>query len=317
MATAWALDTPIYGDRVMHLARRIEVATEGRYRIAPTHMDRGGLDAVARGRAVLYHGTEHLHLGVEPGLAYFAGIPGPSGLDANAFQAWLTAGGGQLLWDDLAAGLGVKPLMAGHTGGGQALWLRHPVDGPDGLSGLRLHVLGLAPDALRRLGGEPLTLQPGEIAAALADGRLDGAEWAGPMASMALGLHHGAKYVTRFAFNPQGSALSLGVRRTLWETFSTSDRAVFEACAAEETRLWLADALAHRRIAWRTLVERHGVVPLPAGGQQAATLARAAEEAVTTLAGSSPRAQRIDASYRAFRALIRSPRRMPAADHVV
>jgi TRAP-type mannitol/chloroaromatic compound transport system substrate-binding protein len=211
--------------------------------------------------------------------------------------------------------MATAPLMAGHTGHGQGLWLRQPL-GETGFQGLELYVLGLAQDVLGRLGGEPLMLQPGEIAAALADGRLDGAEWAGPMAGIALRLYDGAKHYTRFAFNPRGSALSLGVRRSLWETFSPADRAVFEACAAEETRLSLAEALAHRRIAWRMLAERHGVTPELGRNRFAGSLARAAEEARAALADSSRRAQRIDASYRAFGTLTRGSRRMPAIDRI-
>jgi TRAP-type mannitol/chloroaromatic compound transport system substrate-binding protein len=300
LATAWPLDTPVYGDSVVRLLRRIEAATEGRYRIVPAEVSERGLAAVAGGAADLYHGSEHFHLDTEPALAYFAALPGPFGLDAASYQAWLIAGGGQMLWDDLAADLGVKPLMAGHTGPSVGLWLKRPLPERDPWSGLELNVQGLAASVLRQLGGEPRGLPPADIAAALADGRLDGAEWAGPMASLAAGLHQAARFVTSRSFAPAGSAYTLGVRRGLWEEFSTADRAILEACAAEEVRTSIAEALAHRGIAWKVLAERHGVTVEFRHSRKPDALAEAAEEAIAAVAGSSLQAQRIDASNRAF-----------------
>jgi TRAP-type mannitol/chloroaromatic compound transport system substrate-binding protein len=316
LAAAWPLDTPVYGDSVLRLGRRIEVATEGRYRIVPAHASQSGLAVIANGAADLYHGTEHLNLDIEPALAYFAGLPGPLGLDAQGFQAWLIAGGGQMLWDDLAADLGVKPLMAAHTGNGVGLWLKQPLSEQGGFKGLRLNVYGLAAHVLRRLGGESHALPPKDIAAALADGRLDGAEWAGPVASLAAGLHRAARHVTSRGFSPAGIVYTLGIRRKLWDTLSAADRAILEACAAEEVRTSIAEALAHRRIAWKVLTERHDVTVEWRRARQPGALDRAAEEIVADVAASSAKAGRIDQSYRAFAEAMRGRRRMPWAGPV-
>jgi TRAP-type mannitol/chloroaromatic compound transport system substrate-binding protein len=309
-ATAWPLDTPVYGDSVVRLVRRIETATEGRYRIVPVEVSERGLTALADGAADLYHGSEHFHLDIEPALAYFAALPGPLGLDAQSHQSWLIAGGGQLLWNDLGADLGIKPLMAGHTGPAVGLWLKQRLPERDPFSGLKLNLFGLAASVLRQLGGEPLELAPADIAAALADGRLDGAEWAGPTASLGIGLHQVARHVTSRSFSPAGSAYTLGIRRQLWDEFSPADRAIFEACAAEEVRTSIAEALAHRGIAWKVLAERHGVTVEYRHARQPGTFTQAAEEAIATVAGSSPKARRIDASYRAFTEATRPRRRI-------
>jgi TRAP-type mannitol/chloroaromatic compound transport system substrate-binding protein len=317
LATAWSLDTPVYGDSVTRLAHRIETATGGRYRIVQSETSRPGLAAVANGAADLYHAPEHLHLEAEPALAYFAALPAPFGLDAQSFQAWLVAGGGQMLWDDLAGDLGVKPLMAGHTGPAVGLWLNRPLpDGDDGYRGLRLNVFGLAGKVLQQLRGEPHALPPGDIAAALADGRLDGAEWAGPMANVAAGIHRSARHVVPRAFNPHGSAYTLGINRNLWESLAESDRAIFEACAAEEVRISTAEAVAHRRIAWKSVAERHGVVADLRRTRQPEALAAAAQEVVAAVAASSPKAERIDASYRSFAELVRGRRRTRPPDRI-
>jgi TRAP-type mannitol/chloroaromatic compound transport system substrate-binding protein len=190
--------------------------------------------------------------------------------------------------------------MAGHTGPAVGLWLKRPLSEPDPWSGLKLNVHGLGARVLRQLGGEPHGLPPADIAAALSDGRLDGAEWAGPLASLAAGLHRAARHVTSRSFAPAGSAYTLGIRRQLWDEFTAADRAIFEACAAEEVRTSIAEALAHRGIAWKVLTEHHGVTVEFRHARQPGPLAKAAEEAIAAVAGSSPKARRIDASYRAF-----------------
>ncbi|HXF55858.1 MAG TPA: hypothetical protein VNK52_17215, partial [Hyphomicrobiaceae bacterium] len=312
LATVWPLDTPVYGDSVLRLTRRIEAATEGRYRITPASVSRSGLAAVLQG-ADLYHGSEHFHLETEPALAYFAAIPGRLGLDARSFEAWLISGGGQLLWDDLAAGFGIKPLLAGHTGPSVGLWLKQAISDETGFTGLRLSVFGLAGQVLTALGGEPHALSPTELTDALAEHRIDGAEWAGPMASLVLGLYRHARRLSGATFHPAGCAYSLGIRRDLWEAFSSSDRAIFEACAAEEVRISLAEAIAHRRIAWKLLSELHSVPIERRRAWWTPALDRAAEDAVGEVAASSAKAARIDHSYRAFAAQVRDHRRMPWA----
>jgi len=316
LATVWPLDTPVYGDSVVRLTRRIEAATEGRCRITPVAVCDNGLAAVTRGAADLYHGSEHFHLEAEPALAYFAALPGPFGFDAASCQAWLIAGGGQMLWDDLGADLGVKPLMAGHTGPSVGLWLKRPISENTAFAGLRLNVLGLAGRVLAALGGEPRALPPSELTVALAEGRLDGAEWAGPTASLAVGLHRSAKHVVPRAFTPAGSSYTLAIRRELWEALPSSDRAVFEACTAEEVRISLAEATAHRRIAWRAAAEQHGVTLDTRRLRQPPSFVEATAEAVAAVARSSSKARRIDASYRAFAAATRGTHRRIMADQV-
>ena len=104
-------DVPGFGpDR---LARRIELATGGRYRITATS------DATA---AELVFGSVNRHRDHHPAFAFFAGLPLGLGLDAARHQAWLAIGGGQMLWDDLAGRFGFKPLVAGHTGPSSGIW---------------------------------------------------------------------------------------------------------------------------------------------------------------------------------------------------
>ena len=110
LAMPWRDDGRCAGDSARRLARRVEAMTDGRYRIEIV------AEAPASLTSSLRHGAAHDYSAHHPAFAYFAGLPGTHGLAAQDFATWLTVGGGQMLWDDLAAEADVKPLLAGHSG---------------------------------------------------------------------------------------------------------------------------------------------------------------------------------------------------------
>ncbi|MEL7049328.1 MAG: hypothetical protein AAFO75_10280, partial [Pseudomonadota bacterium] len=64
------------------------------------------LSKLETGDCDIAFGCEQDHVAKHPAFAYFAGLPGQNGLDANAFQNWLQTAGGQSLWSDLAGEFG-------------------------------------------------------------------------------------------------------------------------------------------------------------------------------------------------------------------
>ena len=104
--------------------------------------------------------------------AFFAGLPFAQGLDAPAQQAWLAVGGGEMLWDELAAA--VRLQAAGgwpHGPERRRLDRGARLDSPSDLAGARIHVEGLAADVCARSALRPQRWRTREAAAALADGR--------------------------------------------------------------------------------------------------------------------------------------------------
>jgi TRAP-type mannitol/chloroaromatic compound transport system substrate-binding protein len=294
LASTVPADLP--GAGAERLARRLEAATGGRYRIEVVG---GSVDAdLSFGSA---YDPRH------PGFAFFAGLPFGHGLEPDALQAWLAVGGGQMLWDELAAAHGFSPLVAGHTGASPGVWAAGRLERPSDLAGSRIAVTGLAGEILRGFGATPIEIAPQAIKAALATGDIAAAEWLGPLAAAAPDLQPLAQRLYRPGFHRMGTLLALGVRRTLWERLSVADRAIFEACAAPEYHLSLTDAQAH------VLIERQVALPgkwplrLDFPAEMAAAFDRAAQEAVARLAAFDPTARRIHDSHRAFRALLGEP----------
>lgn len=291
LSSAWAHPPGEGADR---LARRIEAATDNRYRIAIRDGD--GAD--------LSYGGAWRHAGLHRAFHIFAGLPLSQGLEASALQTWLAVGGGSMLWEELAAEFGHKPLVVGHTGASAGVWAVARLETPTDLVGARVHAEGLAGDVLRVLGATPALLAGIDLRAAMADGTLQAAEWLGPLAAAAHDLQPLAQRLYRPGFNRAGMLLSLDVARPLWDGMSAADRVIFEGCAAQEYQLSLADAAAHALIAAQIETPSKWPVRLAWSSEIRADLERAAAEAVQAIAAADPAARRIHDSYQAFRRLL-------------
>jgi hypothetical protein len=91
--------------------------------------------------------------GKMPAAAFFTTVP--FGLTPGEHVAWVDAGGGQALWDELYAPFGVKPFMGGNTGVCMGGWFRNEIKGKADLSGTKIRSLGLGGEVYRRLGATP------------------------------------------------------------------------------------------------------------------------------------------------------------------
>lgn len=302
LAMPWD-DTPQGpADGARRLARQFEAMTGGRYRIEITGA-RG-----AEPEADLYLGTAHDFAPHHPAFAYFAGLPGARALPAAALPQWLAVGGGQMLWDDLAADLGWKPLLAGHLGDAPPLWSRTPIAVLGCLAGRKAAGQGLAADVLRAIGAEPVTLAPGDVSAALSNGTLDAAEAGGLVASLAGGVASAAPFATGRGINAHGTALALHVRLPVWDSLGEAGQLILAAAAAEAYQASIADMLVHEGLARQVLESSAGVTFQPWPADVAEAISRVSEATIAHVAAFDGRAQRIDHSYFAFRnAIERGP----------
>ena len=157
-----------------------------------------------------------------------------------------------MLWEELAADFGHKPLVAGHTGAEcRRLGLGAAGDsrGPCRCSRPRRRPGGRCVACARRRTDR--CCRRADLREPLADGRLQAAEWLGPLPLAAPDLQPLAQRLYQPGFNRNGMLLSLDVRRPLWDGMSAADRAIFEGCAAQEYQLSLTDAAAHALIGGR------------------------------------------------------------------
>ena len=190
------------------------------------------LDAVGNGVADIGHTASFYWQGKMPAAAFFTTVP--FGLTPAEHVAWIEAGGGQALWDELYAPFGVKPFMGGNTGVCMGGWFRRELKSLADLRGLKLRSLGLGGEVYRRLGATPQTTPPAEILTSLQSGVIDGAEFVGPGTDIALGLYRVAPFYYYPGFNKPNGTGECIVALKAWNALSDELKAIVaHACAAE------------------------------------------------------------------------------------
>src|SRR3954453_16940821 len=262
MVTSWPKRLPGPGMSAERVAERISALSGGRLQIT---VQAAGevvpafevLDAVGGGVAEMGHTAAFYWQGKQPAAAYYTTVP--FGLTPMEHVAWVEAGGGQALWDELYAPFGVKPFMGGNTGVCMGGWFRRELKSLDDLKGLKVRSLGLGGEVYRRLGATPQTTPPGEILTSLQSGVLDAAEFVGPGTDIALGLYRVAPLYYGPGFNkPNGTGECL-VNLKVWEGLAGNLKAIVAHACATEANFALAEMERLNAEALAALVERHNV----------------------------------------------------------
>lgn len=239
MVTSWPRRLPGPGMSAERIAERIRRLSNGRIDITVHAAGEvvpafGVLDAVGNGVADIGHTAAFYWQGKMPAAAFFTTVP--FGLTPAEHVAWIDAGGGQALWDELYAPFGVKPFMGGNTGVCMGGWFRGELKSLADLRGLKVRSLGLGGEVYRRLGATPQTTPPAEILSSLQSGVLDAAEFVGPGSDIALGLYRVAPFYYYPGFNkPNGTGECIVALKT-WNALPDDLKSIVShACAAEAT----------------------------------------------------------------------------------
>src|SRR5579863_7427953 len=237
MVTSWPKRLPGPGLSAERIASRIAALSGGRLVITVSAAGEivpafEVLDAVGSGVAEMGHTAAFYWQGKEPAAAFFTTVP--FGLLPNEHVAWVDAGGGQALWDELYAPFGVKPFMGGNTGVCMGGWFRREIRSRDDVRGLKIRSLGLGGEVYRRLGAIAQTTAPGEILVALQSGVLDAAEFVGPGSDIALGLFRFAPFYYGPGFNKPNGTGECIISAKAWAGLDAELKAIVtHACAAE------------------------------------------------------------------------------------
>jgi TRAP-type mannitol/chloroaromatic compound transport system substrate-binding protein len=304
MVTSWPKRLPGPGMSAERVAERISALSGGRLQIA---VQAAGevvpafevLDAVGGSVAEMGHTAAFYWQGKQPAAAYYTTVP--FGLTPMEHVAWVEAGGGQALWDELYAPFGVKPFMGGNTGVCMGGWFRRELKSLDDLQGLKIRSLGLGGEVYRRLGATPQTTPPGEILTSLQSGVLDGAEFVGPGTDIALGLYRVAPLYYGPGFNkPNGTGECL-VNLKLWEGLPGDLKAIIAHACAAEASFALSEMERLNAQALAALTERNNVRLASFSADVVGAARRQAADILAELATRSDIARRINESYADFR----------------
>jgi TRAP-type mannitol/chloroaromatic compound transport system substrate-binding protein len=304
MGTSWPKRLPGPGMSAERVAERIGKLSGGRLEITVSAAGEivpafEVLDAVGSGVAEMGHTAAFYWQGKEPAAAFFTTVP--FGLTPNEHVAWIDAGGGQALWDEIYAPFGVKPFMGGNTGVCMGGWFRRDLQDLADLRGLKIRSLGLGGEIYRRLGAIPQTTVPGEILVALQSGVLDAAEFVGPGSDIALGLYRFAPFYYGPGFNKPNGTGECIVSLKAWQSLDAELQAVVSHACAAEAAFALAEMERLNIEALAALTSRDHVQVHTFPADLVAAARQQAAGVLADLAGKSAGARKVHDVYAAFR----------------
>jgi TRAP-type mannitol/chloroaromatic compound transport system substrate-binding protein len=262
VVATWPRDFPGLGTGAQRAAQRIQDISDGKFQVQYFAAgERVGafdsFDEVASGNAQAYHGAEYYWKGKHPGWAYFTAVP--FGLTYTEINAWIRFGGGQELWDELAADYGLKGNLCGNTGVQMGGWFNKEINSADDLKGLKMRIPGLGGDVMAKLGASPVSLPGGQIYENLISGAIDATEWVGPWNDQAMKFYEAAKYYYYPGMHEPGSALSMTFNASWWGKLSKADQQLIEAACSMENDVMMAEYNAKNGAALAALIRDQGV----------------------------------------------------------
>ena len=296
MVTSWPKRLPGPGMSAERVAARIGALSGGRLEITVSAAGEvvpafEVLDAVGSGVAEMGHTAAFYWQGKEPAAAFFTTVP--FGLLPNEHVAWIDAGGGQALWDELYAPFGVKPFMGGNTGVCMGGWFRREIKSRDDVKGSKIRSLGLGGEVYRRLGAVAQTTSPGEILVALQSGVIDGAEFVGPGSDIALGLYRFAPFYYGPGFNKPNGTGECIVALKAWDSLDDGLKAIVTHACAAEASYALAEMERLNIEALATLTTRDNAQLRTFPADLVAAARTTASDVLGDLAGKSDKARKV------------------------
>jgi TRAP-type mannitol/chloroaromatic compound transport system substrate-binding protein len=302
MVTTWPKDFPGLGTMAERTAQFITEMSGGAMRVKVFAAGElvpafESFDAVSTGAADLYHGAEYYWVGKAKAYSFFTAVP--FGMTAPEIMAWTEFGGGQQLWDELAARFNIKPFAAGNTGHQAGGWFKRPINSLEDLRGMKIRMPGMGGEVLRRVGASAVALSGGEIYQALQSGQIDGTEWVGPWNDLAFGFYREAKYYYWPGFHEPGAQLGVGMNLELWDSLNLQEQSIIRGACQRANNLSLAEYGHYNAVALKTLVEEHGVElrEMPTDVMQA--LARETKTVLEETAATDDISRRIYESFKA------------------
>ncbi|MEM7543969.1 MAG: TRAP transporter substrate-binding protein [Pseudomonadota bacterium] len=307
LVSTWPLQLDGLGDGVLRVAKTITDLSGGRLKV--TVYGPGQLvgpfdvhDAVGAGDADLYHSAEYFFQGKSRAFNFFTTIP--MGLSMIEHATWIAKGGGQALWDELAAGYGIKPLACGGTGPQSGGWFKEEVKSVEDFRNIVMRIPGLGGVVVERFGAKAILLPPNKIVGAFRDGQINAMEWVGPWNDLHFGFQKLMQTFLFPGFHEPGSMTSLGLNLELWNDLDPQDRAVITAVAESETLLLTSSFHANNSFSLRRLATEYGTTPSEMPTDVFEGLAEVAEQVVAEVANDDDLSRRVYESYADFRGTV-------------
>lgn len=305
MVTTWPPNFPILGKGCTLFAEWVKTMSAGRLEI---DVYGGGelvpaldcFDAVRNGVAECASGAAYYWAGKSSAAQFFASVP--FGMNAQQMNAWLYAGGGQALYEELYAPFGLLPMVGGNTGVQMGGWFNREINTLADFQGLKMRMPGLGGKVLARAGGTAVLLPGGELYTGLERGVIDALEWIGPFHDYKMGFHQIAKYYYTPGWHEPGTSLELLFNKEKFEALPADLQEILRTAAFRLSMWTLSELEARNSDYLKILVEQEKVnirsFPKPVMDQ----LRKYTEEILEEMCVNDPMTKKIYTAYKAFRA---------------
>ncbi|NVK18049.1 MAG: TRAP transporter substrate-binding protein [Methylocystaceae bacterium] len=304
MVTTWPKNFPGLGTGAARAAKRITDMSDGQltvklYAAGELVPALECFDAVSSGTADLYHGAEYYWQGKHKAFNFFTAVP--FGLTAGEMDAWIHHGGGQELWDDLAADFNVKAFACGNTGVQMGGWFNKEINNVEDMKGLKIRMPGLGGEVLRKLGAAAVTIPGGEIFPSLQSGAIDATEWVGPWNDLAFGFYKVAKFYYYPGFHEPGSTLSCGVNLDVWKSLTPQHQEIIRNATMAENNYMMAEFNTRNGDSLDVLINKHGVQLRKFSDEVMTEIGKASGEVMREVAAEDEKTAKIFKSFTDFR----------------
>ncbi len=303
MVTTWPPNFPIFQQGVERFTEEVKTMSNGRLNIK---VFAGGelvpplqtFDAVSQGTVELGHGAGYYWAGKIPAAQFFTAVP--FGMNAQGMNAWLYAGGGIELYQEIYAPHNLVPFPMGNTGVQMGGWFNKKIESVSDLQGLKMRIPGLGGKVLAKAGGTPVLLAGGEIYTALDRGTIDATEWVGPYHDERLGLYRAAKYYYYPGWHEPGPVLELIVNKKAFDSLPADLKKIIETAAASSNIWMLSQFEANNLAALKKLKQEHNVQVLAFPDDVMKALRDFTKEALDEEAAKDADFKRVYEHYQAF-----------------
>jgi len=303
MVTTWPPHFPVMGESADMIAKWINEMSEGRLQI--TVYGGGELvpalqafDAVSQGMVEMGHGASYYWAGKAPAAQFFAAVP--FGMNAQQLNAWIYAGGGQELWDELYAKYNLKGMLAGNTGVQMGGWFNREINTIDDIKGLKMRIPGLGGKVIAKAGGTVVLSAGGEIYTNLERGVIDATEWVGPFHDYMMGFYKVAKFYYYPGWHEPGTGLEMFVNKAKYDSLPADLQQIIES-AAMRSNLWMLSTFeAKNNIYLQKLINEHNVQLKKFPDAVLAKFKEYSEEVISEVTSKDPMSMKVYESFSKF-----------------
>lgn len=312
MTTTWPPNFPVLGEGCILFAKWVKEMSGGRMQV--TVYGGGelipaleGFDAVSNGAVEMNHGAAYYWAGKLTAAPFFTTVP--FGMNAQQMEAWLIAGNGAGLWEELYEPYGILPMICGNTGVQMGGWFNREIRDLSDIKGLKMRMPGLGGKVLAAAGGTPMLMPGAEIYTNLERGVIDATEWIGPYHDYKMGFHQIAQYYYYPGWHEPGPVLELLINKQKFMALPVDLQMIIKA-AAHRVNRWMMASFDSKNGEYlgkiRTESDVH-VLPFPKTVLHG--LKEATQDVLSSLVNADPFVSRVFQDYQKFRKQL-----MPWAD---